>query len=380
MTERDEFESRRAPVPFGDALAPERQVIGVPPGVRRILGRVLKPGGPGLAYVMTDAEGPVCEHAGGWADIAGRVPMTVGTTQAAFSMTKTLTAIAVLQLAERGSLRLDDKARSYVEHPYDARITVRQLLTHTAGLPNPIPLRWVHPADRHDRFDERAALAAVLARHGRSKSKPGERYRYSNIGYWLLGRVVEGVAGQSYAAYMKERVFGPLGLGPADIDYAIAAPRNQAKGYLAAWSLMNLLKGFLMERDAWGGYEGKWLRIRDVYPNGPAFGGAIGSAAAFAAILRDLLKARPALISAETRDLLYERARDGAGRELAMTLGWHVGGLDGRPYFFKEGGGAGFHCEMRAYPDRGRGSVVMVNRTAFASNAVLSRIDRELLR
>lgn len=380
MTERDEFKSRRAPVPFGDALTPEQQVIGVPSSVRRILGRFLKPGSPGLAYVMTDAEGPVCEYAGGWADIAGRVPMTVRTTQAAFSMTKTLTAVAVLQLVERGSLRLDNEVGSYVEHPYDARVTVRQLLTHTAGLPNPIPLRWVHPADRHDRFDEQAALAAVLARHGRSKSGPGERYRYSNIGYWLLGRVVEHVSGQGYAAFMRERIFAPLGLGPKDIDFAIADPQNQAKGYLAAWSFLNVLKGFLMEPAAWGGYEGRWLRIRDVYPNGPAFGGAIGTAAAFAVILRDLLKARPVLLSAETLALLYERARDGAGRQVAMTLGWHVGELDGRPYFFKEGGGAGFHCEMRAYPDRGRGSVIMVNRTSFASNAVLSRIDREVLR
>lgn len=354
--------------------------IQAPPRIGRIFGRYLKPGSPGLAYVMTDAGGPVCEYAGGWADISGRVPMTVGTTQAAFSMTKTLTAIAVLQLAERGSLRLDDEIRLYIGHPYDARVTVRQLLTHTAGLPNPIPLRWVHPADRHDRFDEQAALAVVLARHGAQKSEPGARFRYSNIGYWLLGRVVESVSQKGYAAYMRERVFEPLGLGPKDIDYAIASPQNQAKGYLAAWSLMNVLKGFLMERDAWGGYEGKWLRIREVYPNGPAFGGAIGSAAAFAVILRDLLKARPVLLSAETRALLYERARDNAGRAIDMTLGWHVGDLDGRPYFFKEGGGAGFHCEMRTYPDTSRGSVIMVNRTSFASNAVLSRIDRETLR
>ena len=171
-----------------------------------------------------------------------------------------------------------------------------------------------------------------------------------------------------------------MGLGPGDIDYLVAEPRNHAKGYLAAFSLLNVLKRFLMERDAWAGYEGRWLRIRDVYPNGPAFGGAIGSAAAFAAILRDLLKERPILLSPGSRALLYERARDGSGRAIAMTLGWHVGELDGRPYYFKEGGGAGFHCEMRVYPDRGLGSVVMTNRTSFASNAILSRLDREVLR
>jgi D-alanyl-D-alanine carboxypeptidase len=353
--------------------------IGAGQRVIKIANRFLKPESPGLAYIVTGAGGAIFEHAGGLADISGRVPMSVSTTQSAFSMTKTLTAVAVLQLAERGSLRLDDEARAYVGHPYNPGITVRHLLTHTAGIPNPIPLRWVHAADRHAGFDERAALALVLARSGAPKSKPGQRYHYSNIGYWLLGQVIESASQTGYAAYMRERVFEPLGLGPGDIDYTIASPRDHAKGYLAAWSLLNILKGFLMEHEAWGSYEGRWLRIRDVYPNGPAFGGAIGSAAAFGAILRDLLKAEPVLLSKGTRALLYDRARDNSGRALGMTLGWHVGELDGRPYFFKEGGGAGFHCEMRTYPDKGLGSVIMVNRTSFGSNSVLSELDREFL-
>jgi hypothetical protein len=121
------------------------------------------------------------------------------------------------------------------------------------------------------------------------------------------------------------------------------------------------------------------LRIRDIYVNGPAFGGAIGSAAAFGAILRDLLKPRSVLLSPESKAFLYERARLNSGRTIRMTLGWHVGELAGRPYYYKEGGGAGFHCEMRTYPDRGVASVVMVNRTSFRSNSILSQLDRGFL-
>lgn len=340
---------------------------------------LLRAGSPGLAYIMANASGTIVERAGGFADISGRVPMTIATTQSAFSMTKTLTAVAALQLAEQGALRLDDEVRKHAGHPYDPAITIRQLITHTAGLPNPIPLRWVHAADAHGHFDARQALDRVLARHGRQRSRPGTRYLYSNIGYWLLGEVIEAAAKQEYAAFVGRRVFEPLGLGPGDIGFSIIEPRNQAKGYLAAFSLMNVLKRLLLDRQAWGGYEGAWLRIRDVYPDGASFGGAIGSAAAFSAILRDLLKDDPVLLSRASKALLFDQARLSSGRAIAMTLGWHIGEMAGRPYYFKEGGGAGFHCEMRMYPARGLGSVVMVNRTAFHSNKVLSRLDREFV-
>jgi CubicO group peptidase (beta-lactamase class C family) len=336
-------------------------------------------GDPGAAYIVTNESGAVFERAAGQADVSGRVPMALTTTMASFSMTKTLTAIAVLQLAEEGALRLDDEVRKYAGHPYDPAITIRQLVTHTAGVPNPIPLRWVHPAGAHAGFDEASALAKVLAGHARQKHGAGDRYLYSNVGYWLLGHVIEAAAEQDYPAFMRARVFEPLDLGPRDIDFAVASPQNHAKGYLAAVSLMNVLKGLLLDRSAWGGYEGRWLRIREVYPDGPSYGGAIGSASAIGVILRDLLKEEPVLLSRGSRALLFEQARLTSGRAIAMTLGWHVGELDGRPYYFKEGGGAGFHCEMRMYPERGLASVIMANRTSLNTNKFLSRLDKEFI-
>ena len=235
------------------------------------------------------------------------------------------------RLADEGVLRLDDEVRRYVEHPYHPGITVRQLVTHTAGVPNPIPLRWVHAADAQAGFDGHAALAKVLAKHSRPKSRPGERYLYSNIGYWLLGEVVEAASKQDYSAFVRARVFAPLGLSPRDIDFAVVDPGSHAKGYLAAFSVMNALKRLLLDRRVWGGYEGAWLRIRDVYPDGPSFGGAVGSAAAFGVILRDLLRDDPIVLSRASKALLFEQVRLRSGRPIAMTLGWHIGDLEGRP-------------------------------------------------
>lgn len=113
-------------------------------------------------------------------------------------MTKTITAIAVLQLAERQKLNIDDKAAKYIEHPYSPEITIRQLLNHTSGIPDPIPLKWVHLANSRDKFDEDKALGVVLRDNSKPDNAPGEIYAYSNIGYWLLGKVIEAVAKHDY--------------------------------------------------------------------------------------------------------------------------------------------------------------------------------------
>lgn len=331
--------------------------------------------GPGIQYIVVDGKGMIYEYAGGWADIRQHIPVDRNTTMAAFSMTKPLTAIAILQLAEAGKIRLDDKASDYVTHPYNQGITIKRLLDHTSGIPNPLPLRWVHTPEQHKRFDENLALQKVLDSNPKQKYKPGDKYSYSNIGYWLLGKIIEKVTGQEYPEYVSQHILAPLAIKPEQLGFAIARPVNHAHGYLEKYSLMNLVKGFLLDDDAWGGYEGSWLRINDVYLDGPSFGGAIGSAAAFGRILQDLLGEHSVLMSNATRDLLFRPSQINSNENIEMTPGLHIGNLAGIRYFFKEGGGAGFRCEMRIYPDKGIGSVVMVNRTNLDTKKFLSNLD-----
>jgi hypothetical protein len=72
-----------------------------------------------------------------------------------------------------------------------------------------------------------------------------------------------------------------------------------------------------------------------------------------------------------------ERQRTNAGNPIDMTLGWHMGANGNVPYYYKEGGGAGFHAEMRCYPSIGIASVVIANNTAFNVNRLLNTADRE---
>jgi D-alanyl-D-alanine carboxypeptidase len=333
------------------------------------------PNGPGLQYVVVNNDSIIYEKCIGLADISNNILLTLDHTMSAFSMTKTLTAIAVLQLVEKHLVKLDDKITSYFEHPYDSEITVRQLLNHTSGIPNPIPLKWAHLSTNHFNFDEQVELSQVLEDNSVSKSKPGEKYRYSNIGYWLLGRLIEKVSKKEYTNYVIENIFEPLALTPDEIGFLIMDENNHAKGYLKKWSFMNLFGRFFIDRSVLGDYEGSWLHIKNVYVNGPSFGGAIGSAKAFSRILQDLLSEKSKLLKEETRQLLYSQQKTNSDKKIDMTLGWHIDKLNGITYYFKEGGGAGFHSEMRIYPERKLASVLMTNRTSFHSRKILSELD-----
>jgi CubicO group peptidase (beta-lactamase class C family) len=298
----------------------------------------------------------------------------------AYSMSKTLTAAAVLQLEGRGKLDLDDTVDTYFQNnPYGKDVRIRHLLSQTSGIPNPVPLRWAHLVQKHEEFNEDAALASVLEENPKLSFEPGKKYAYSNISYWLLGKIIENVSGQTFRSYMREHILKPLGLNENEMGYTIPDPVNHAKGYLAKVSFMNLMKGFLIDKELVGGYEGKWLHINDHYLNGPSFGGLIGSAYSMGKFLQDQLREESVLFHGESRNLFYTQQKNNTGERVEMTLGWHINDLDGTRYFFKEGGGGGYHCEMRVYPTHGIATVIMVNRTNFNSNKFLNMLDMEFL-
>ena len=221
----------------------------------------------------------------------------------------------------------------------------------------------------------RCSRCARISVHVRPEYAPGEKYEYSNIGYWLLGGIIEKVSGLSYSEYISKNIFEPLHLSKSEIGFSVVQEENHAKGYLKKYSFMNLLKSLLIEDTTWGEYEENWLHINNVYLNGPAFGGAIGSARAFSRILQSLLSDKSVLLGSNVKQHLFSQEKNNSGKEIDMTLGWHIGVLNSKKYYFKEGGGAGFHSEMRIYPDINLATVLMVNRTSFNTRKQLSNLD-----
>ena len=208
---------------------------------------------------------------------------------------------------------------------------------------------------------------------------PAPGTRYSNIGYWLLGKVVERASGQPFASYVTDHVLRPLTMAPQELGYGVADPAQHATGYLEKYSFMNLAKGFLIDRSLVGEYSGRWLEIRGHYLNGPAFGGLVGTARGFGRFLQDQLRPRSVLFNDATRSLLFAQQQTTKGAPVAMTLGWHIGNHDGTRFFYKEGGGGGFRCMMRLYPGDGFGSVVMTNATGFDVRSLLDAVDASLV-
>jgi CubicO group peptidase (beta-lactamase class C family) len=105
---------------------------------------------PGLSLAVVDRDGLLFAGAAGTADLVTGAPATTGTQYLWFSMTKVVTATAALRLADEGQLDLDAPADTYLAHlraPGPRQPTVRDLLAHTSGLANPVPLRWARPAD-----------------------------------------------------------------------------------------------------------------------------------------------------------------------------------------------------------------------------------------
>lgn len=344
--------------------------------VRAALDAVVSDGlAPGIQYLAVDANGVIVEEQAGWADLADHRPLGAATTMMAYSMSKPLTAAAILQLVERGSVALDGPIAKYIRSPHGHRITVRHLLAHMSGIPNPIPLRWVHPLSSHATFHEDEALNAVLERHRRLSFEPGTRYAYSNIGYWLLGRIVEQATGESFSSYVDRHVLTALGIDPSTLGYVVVDPALHATGYLEGFSFMNAIKWLVIDRTLIGQYTGRWLEIRAHYVNGPSFGGLVGTARGFGIFLRDQLSPHSRLFADRTRELYFEAQRSTRGRSIPMALGWHIGAAAGEPIFYKEGGGGGFHCLMRLYAGARFATVVMTNATRLNVHRLADRVD-----
>lgn len=183
---------------------------------------------PGASLAITNQSNVVYARGFGYADVGQREPVTPESLFRIASISKPITAVAILQLVDQGKLSLDDKVFEILEHEahveegskIDERqneITIQHLLQHRGG--------W----DRDQSFDamfrstqfanalsaSHPATPDTIIRVMRGKPldfDPGERYAYSNYGYCLLGRVIEKITGETYENYVKQNVLQPIGV------------------------------------------------------------------------------------------------------------------------------------------------------------------------
>jgi CubicO group peptidase (beta-lactamase class C family) len=321
---------------------------------------------PGIA-VARIRDGGITIACRGVADLARGTPVTPETAFLYFSVTKLFTAAAVLQLAERGAVDLDDPAARHlpIAIPEGARVTIRHLLAHASGLANPLPLSWVHLEG--EPAPPLAALTARLLRaHPRLRFAPGARHAYSNLGYLVLGLVVEQRSGLSFETYVTRHLLEPLGLRDTGFD---RGGKAVATGTYRRASVLNQAMRLVVDRRLFGPRHGRFRAFRPFLVDGAPYGGLVGSCADLArltaALAGDGSWQGARILTPAAAAAMRERQHGLGGAPLPTGLGWRFGETDGRAEVRALGGGGGFRAEVRVRLDDGRAAVVCANESVF---------------
>ena len=317
---------------------------------------------PGVSAALVDSGGVIYLRSHGVRDVESGEPMTPETLVDLASVSKSMTALAVIQLEEQGLIGLDAPVRSYLPDftlrgaEDSGEITVRHLLRHRSGL-NRRSDRAMPCCGMPGSFDFGAIVPSL---NGGPLASPVDRsFRYANSNYVLLAAIVERVSGVPFPDYMRARVFEPLGMRRTTID-----PRQGQ-----AWGLA----GYHVWR--WG----------QVVLSPPRFFGWYGASA---------VKSTPGDLAKYVAAML-DPAPQSAGRILRREdlvsrtdggfydLGWfyepHAEALDGAPLWRHAGDLWGSNAAIALAPERGIGAVVLINLGAHrAEEIAVGMLARDL--
>ena len=303
---------------------------------------------PGLALGIVHGDRVVHLQGFGHADPAGR-PVTPQTPFLLASTTKSLTALAVMQLVEAGKLQLDAPVQRYLpwfrlaDPAASARITVRHLLNQTSGLAD--PSTYLTSGDGSDAALERAvrALSSV-----QPNQPAGQGFQYVNMNYSTLGLVIQTVAGQPYEAYMGQHVLGPLGMSNSYASPVQARRHGLATGHRY--------------------WFGRPVAFQQPYARAAVPAGYLSaSAEAMTHFLIAQLNAgryqstrvlSPAGIAQLHRPAAKITVPD---RDVAYAMGWYVERSSGTSLLWHPGNAPNFHADLMLAPQDRWGVVVLAN-------------------
>lgn len=182
-------------------------------------GQITIRGLPGIVVGVVSGDDLVWAEGFGHADVDAGRPMRTDTRFRMASHSKLFTATAIMQLREEGKLRLDDPVQEYLPwftyqtaSPDDPPITIEHLLTHSSGLPREASSHWTD-FDFPTEEEVRALMPDRMA-----PFSPEVRWKYSNLAYTIAGLVIEEVSGMSWADYLQQNIFDPLGMSASSVD------------------------------------------------------------------------------------------------------------------------------------------------------------------
>jgi D-alanyl-D-alanine carboxypeptidase len=312
---------------------------------------------PSASIAVVKGDGIAYANAYGNARLHPNRPATVDTRYPIASMSKQFTAAAVLALQDEGRLSLDDKvAKFFPDLPSADKITIRELLSHTAGYPDSLVQEFATPEMRKpitlaDFLKEWATKPLLF--------EPGTGWEYSGTGYKIAGAIVEKVSGQSLMTFRQQHLFAPLGMSSVAEENGAPLSAGDAGLYL---------------RHANG-------PIRPVPWLGAGWTFGSGDLAMTASDLArwDLSVMNRSLLSQQSYDALYTPTKLKNGTATSYTLGLNVWENHGRLGLAHSGGGPGSYGTTLMWPSEKVAIVVLTNNGWALAGEVGVRIANVVL-
>ena len=324
--------------------------------------------------VMRDGE-LIWEHAAGTADPFADRAATPETVYHVWSVTKIATALAVLDLVEDGLLDLDAAVSSILPwldiEPTDGReMTVRDLLRHTSGLRDTVPavFGWL----RYDEAlpNQTAYLRDKMFAYRTLRFAPGDGRRYSNLGYMVLGAIIEEVTGKEYADVIQDRVLAPAGMTSSDFIFRPDLAPYEALGTHPIIHIFTPLLPFLIDMgDFVHSRRGQVLWLNRLYVEATPPTGLIANARD-AAQLANAAMSEGVVLGDDALSQIVP------GNYEELPLGWNEQGGDQRRWLQHRGGGPGYAATIRIYPDEGLAIAVLASGTAAPAAEIADMIAR----
>jgi CubicO group peptidase (beta-lactamase class C family) len=285
------------------------------------------------AVLVSRGEATLFTKGYGFANAEHEVPNTPRTKFRLGSITKQFTAMAILILQEQGKLKVDDPITKYLDDGPKTweSVTIHHLLTHTGGVPS-----YTDDLTYVTKMMMPETVKSMIARF-RDKPldfKPGEKFHYSNSGYFLLGAIIEKVSGKSYEAFLKEAIFDPLGMHDTGYDHAATLLARRASGY---------------NRGESGLTNAAYLDMAQPYSAGSLYS-TVEDLARWDRALRD-----GKLVSKKSYAKMYAPVKND------YAYGWVVTTTKGRMQIEHGGGINGFATEILRYPKEHVCVIVLCN-------------------
>ena len=328
---------------------------------------------PGYSFGIVLDGKLVFTKSGGYTNLQSKTAATTGSMFRIASMSKSFTAMAIVKLRDEGKLNLEDAVSKYIPELKNqglttdaAPITIRDLLTHSAGLPEDNP--W---GDRQLEKTSQEFLA-FIKKGIHFSTASGTSYEYSNVGFTMLGYIIEKVTGKNYGTYIRENIWKPLTM-EASWEFSSIADAKLAHGY--RWINNSWTEEPLLHDGIYG-----------------AMGGMITSVESFSKYVSLHLDAWPPRNNIETGPVKRSSIREmhqpsrfiglnasykypsGRGCATSTAYGYGLSWLKdctGRTSIAHSGGLPGFGSNWRILPEYGLGVILLANVT-YAPTAVLN--------